>query len=273
MPELPEVENVVRQLRDSFSSQPGLQKIEIKSPKLRHKLDKKLLKNFCEQKLLSVSRKAKYIVFQFSKSAIISHLGMTGEWRVESTAQITEMKHDHLRLHWSDQKVWTYRDPRRFGMFHPVEKVEDYLPFAHLGAEPLSDEFDSEYLFARLQKSKGRKIKIALMDQALVVGIGNIYVSEVLFRAGVRPERSAGRVKLIECEKIVSFSREILRSAIEHGGSSIQNYRRPDAKPGEFQNQLLAYGREKRPCYVCEKAIRQTRLAGRSSFWCSTCQK
>ncbi len=267
MPELPEVETVRRGLQDILAHKPILKKVELRRPDLRYDIPLKKIKSLEGENILSVGRRAKYLWFQTSKGYLVSHLGMTGSWRVLEGNFGT---HDHVVLHFADKLSLVFRDPRRFGIFDFSKDLKSE-PFSKMGPEPFSKEFNAEYLKTKL-KGKKAPIKNAIMDQRLVVGIGNIYASEILFESGIRPNRPATRLSFDELEIVVKKSHEVLDRAIAAGGSTLQDFTHADGEEGAFQNQFKVYDRFKEPCRVCKQSIKMRVMAGRSTYWCSECQ-
>lgn len=270
MPELPEVEVVKNSLNEVFKTKPCLEKITCYRKDLRFPFPVKEFANWKQQKILQVERRAKYLRIISANSSLVCHLGMTGSFRLLEKSE-TKQAHDHLSFDFQDGTSLVYNDPRRFGFFIVWPGSWDQVSSAGLGVEPLEKDFSAEYLFQKL-KDRGTVIKTALMDQKLVVGIGNIYASEILFHSGVRPTRKCQRVSPEECQKIVQNSKKVLRDAIKKGGSSIRDFESPDQKAGSYQDSHLVYGREGIACPNCKTKIKQKVIGGRSSFWCSSCQ-
>ena len=272
MPELPEVETVCRGLKEVLFEKKAksieVERSQVLSPKLRSEIPKKLGRLKGHQ-LLKLERRAKYLLFYFEKGLLLNHLGMTGSWRVDD--DVDRDHHDHFSLRFTNGLQIVYRDPRRFG-------VLDWLPMNHndqrlfrLGPEPLESSFSAAYLYEKL-RGKKLAVKAAIMDQAIVVGVGNIYASEALFRVGVRPGRSAGRVSLSECERLVEEIRIVLEEAIQAGGSTISDFRQAGGSEGYFQHRFKVYGRAGEECMVCGVPIKQKVIGQRSSFYCPVCQ-
>ncbi|PWU18602.1 MAG: bifunctional DNA-formamidopyrimidine glycosylase/DNA-(apurinic or apyrimidinic site) lyase [Bdellovibrio sp.] len=283
MPELPEVEIVSRQLRENIPRGTRITEIEFLTPALRTVVDKATIQRLVGEPLEAISRRAKYILFHTRRGILLSHLGMTGTWRFDDGPLI---KHDHLRIYFAagpscvggkgakGAKAATctliYNDPRRFGQVALLDL--DHQRFADLGPEPLGPDFSGASFYEDCRRSKAT-IKAVLMNPTVVVGVGNIYASEVLFRSHVRPGRRANRVSKKESALIVDSVRKVLSEAIAAGGSSIRNFRGLDSAQGHFQKRHRVYGREGEPCPTCAEPIRRTVLAGRGSFWCGHCQK
>jgi formamidopyrimidine-DNA glycosylase len=269
MPELPEVEIVVRGLDALIKAQPCLVKIIFNRNNLREPFPQSELQKFVGQKILSVKRRGKYILFNFEKGTAISHLGMSGTWRDGSIIIRTAMQaHDHIVLKFSNGQELIYNDPRRFGYFGTSvnEKLND------LGPEPLSDDFDSKYLFS-LSRNRSVPIKSFIMDAKVVVGVGNIYASESLFHAKINPNKKVSRISLREASDLVRSIKSILAKAIKQGGSSISDYRQTNGQSGNFQNHFFVYDRKGLACNKCGFIIKAKMISGRNSFWCPSCQK
>ncbi|MFN8790067.1 MAG: bifunctional DNA-formamidopyrimidine glycosylase/DNA-(apurinic or apyrimidinic site) lyase [Bdellovibrionales bacterium] len=272
MPELPEVETVRSELAKQIPTGDQLVAVDLECEKLRNPLRPSIFKKFLGRHIKRISRRSKYLLFEFQEGGgYLSHLGMTGHWRL-GEKDSARRNHDHVRLHFGSGRVLIYNDPRRFGFFDAFEKPEDHALLKNLGPEPFSDEFSSSYLKSRLQGRKG-PLKNLLMNQSLVAGIGNIYASEILFRAKIRPTRPAHRVKAAECETLVLETRRVLQESLQYGGSSFDDFRHVSGDKGGFQNRFCVYDRKGQGCIICGQAIRRRVQAGRSTFWCSTCQK
>lgn len=270
MPELPEVEVVRRGLEDILQDHPILEKIELKRKDLRSVIPAKKLNTLVGQRITSVERRAKYLLLWTPKGAILSHLGMTGTWRVAPYGD--EKPHDHVYLYFSGNLRLAYRDPRRFGCLDFVQNIEKSPHLKDLGPEPLSSDFTGEYLWQRL-RSKKIAIKAAIMDQKIVVGVGNIYASEALFAAKIKPTMSAHRLSLKQAEILVEEIKKVLALSIEHGGSSISDFAQANGESGYFQTVFQVYGRKGEPCKICGRPIKSKIVGGRNTFWCSSCQK
>ncbi|MFN7454238.1 MAG: bifunctional DNA-formamidopyrimidine glycosylase/DNA-(apurinic or apyrimidinic site) lyase [Pseudobdellovibrionaceae bacterium] len=272
MPELPEVETVRRELEQIFLQDPVIEKVRYRRRDLREVMPQNLLL-VRKLNISQVVRRAKYLIFETKQhGALISHLGMTGTWR--SVPMGSDLgPHDHVIL--ERKRDWlVFRDPRRFGIFDWAESGpwQDQVRFQHLGPEPLSADFTAEYLWQHLKKRK-TAVKVALMDQELVVGVGNIYASEVLFRARVRPGLSSCRVSLARCWQICEKTKEVLSQAICLGGSSIRDFSGASGYEGSFQTQHFVYGRAREACVICATKIHSKVMGGRSTYWCPLCQK
>lgn len=264
MPELPEVQTVVSELQTSFVGQKIVDVITLRD-KIRYDIPD--LSVLVGRKVTSVERRAKYIIIKIVGNApLIMHLGMSGKITIGAPKE--RIKHDHVIFELSNGEELVFNDARRFGFV----VFDDGNQLAHLGPEPLSDAFDTNYLQAKLANKK-QPIKTAIMDQAVVVGVGNIYASEALFRSKILPTRPAGAVTKAECKKLVQNIKNVLAEAIESGGSTLRDYVRSSGDLGYFQHSHQVYGRAGEPCQICKTKIALTRTGGRSSFFCPSCQK
>ncbi len=268
MPELPEVEIVRRGLEEILSDQPTLEKVELRRPDLRTLIPIKKIRKLEGETILAVGRRAKYLWFQTAKGYLISHLGMTGSWRVMDDSKFGT--HDHVILHFSNKLSLIYRDPRRFGIFDFSVDLKNE-PFSLMGPEPFSEDFSAAYLKDKF-KGKTAPIKNTLMDQKIVVGIGNIYASEILFQCGIRPQKASQKVTFMQLQKIVEISRLVLQRAISAGGSTLQDFAHTNGESGQFQNEFKVYAKDGQLCFVCKAMIKTQSMAGRSTFWCARCQ-
>ncbi|MNK07826.1 Formamidopyrimidine-DNA glycosylase [compost metagenome] len=270
MPELPEVEVVRRGLEEILKDQPVLEKIELKRKDLRGPIPAKKLSTLIGEPVTSVERRAKYLLLWTPKGAMLSHLGMTGTWRVSPWGD--ERDHDHIYLHFSGGLRLAYRDPRRFGCFDFVQKEKTHPKLVDLGPEPLGENFTAQGLWGKLRK-KEVALKVALMDQKIVVGVGNIYASEALFASGIRPALKASKLSLERAEVLVKEIRRILADSIVKGGSSISDFAQASGESGYFQNSFQVYDRAGEPCRICGSILKSKVMGGRNTFWCGQCQK
>lgn len=269
MPELPEVETVCRGLTASLGSSAVIKDVEFLRLNLRSELPHQKKHLLLGQQILSVQRRAKYILMKTTGASILSHLGMTGNWRVASEKNLE--KHDHISIQLADLRYLIYRDPRRFGYFD-IFQGESHEKLDLLGPEPLEESFSDVYFFEQLQQ-KSLPIKASIMDQAVVVGVGNIYASEALFLSGISPLKSSLRLKKEEVRLLRKNIRIVLEKAILAGGSTIQNFASADGSSGYFQHQFQVYGRAGMPCLSCHSAkIKSKLISGRNTFWCPQCQ-
>jgi formamidopyrimidine-DNA glycosylase len=271
MPELPEVETTLRGISPHLKHR-QITDVIIRNPKLRWPIPKNLPALLRGQTVRGLQRRAKYLLVAFDHGTLILHLGMSGSLRIQPVGTPAE-KHDHFDLVLDDDKLMRLRDPRRFGavLWH-VGEVAQHPLLAALGPEPLEQEFDGAYLH-RATRSRSVAIKLAIMDSHLVVGVGNIYANEALFRAGIRPQLAANKLSLPRCEKLVQNIREVLLEAIKQGGSSLRDFVHSDGSSGYFQQSYFVYGRTGEPCRVCVTPIKQIRQGQRSTFYCPQCQR
>ena len=271
MPELPEVETTRRGIeplvRDKY-----VERVLVHNASLRWPVPPDLDKTLLSQKVCSVERRSKYLLMNFEQGTLIIHLGMTGHLRVCRLAE-QRRKHDHVELFFTDRTILRFNDSRRFGaIFWTNTDPLQHERLINLGPEPLNGLFNTDYLF---RVSRGRKIavKAFIMDAHVVVGVGNIYASEALFRAGISPGRKAGCVSRKAFALLVQSVQEVLAEAIAAGGTTIRDFMDTEGRPGYFKQELRVYGRAGEPCTVCGGAIKQTRLGQRSTYHCPKCQK
>lgn len=273
MPELPEVENVRKSLIKDLKLGSKLSDICFLRKDLRFPIPQKSLKKLINSKLANIFRRGKYLLFEFTNGVMISHLGMTGQWRISRDIKSLK-KHDHLYLVFDSDIFLIYNDPRRFGYVDYIDEIKlvnEHPLFLHLGLEPFAEHMNFKYLKSKASKAK-RPIKVFLMDQEVVVGVGNIYASEVLFQAHVKPSRLASHIKDPEWILIVKAIKQILQNAIDGGGSTIRDYRKTDGSKGSYQDSHLVYGKDGQPCTKCKSPIKKIILGGRATFWCPKCQ-
>ncbi len=271
MPELPEVETTLRGIEPHIS-QRRIVELVLRADKLRYPLDKALCQVLPGQVILKVTRRAKYLLIECTDGTLILHLGMSGVLRILA-ADTTEQKHDHVDLIFGDGMMLRFSDPRRFGMFlYTKEPVEDHPLLVKLGPEPLAAEFDGAYLHQR-SRNKTVAVKPFIMDQSVVVGVGNIYANEALFRAGIDPRRPAGKVSFKRYAALADRIKGVLAEAISAGGTTISDFRQSDGKPGYFAQELQVYGRSGQPCPACSMKITSLRLGQRSTYYCPRCQR
>jgi formamidopyrimidine-DNA glycosylase len=276
MPELPEVESLRRILARTAVGR-TIVSVRIGEKRLRRAVTVDFATAIAGRRIVKLSRRAKYLIVELDGDHVmLVHLGMSGSLTHRDEgfrAGDFDPRHDHLELSLDDASRLVYNDPRRFGMVRllPRSALASTAELKGLGPEPLSHGFNAGYLAA---KARGRTaaIKSLLMDQRIVAGIGNIYASEILFRAGVRPARRAGRVTRAEIEKIAAAVPAILRAAIGGNGTTFRSYRDSRGQPGRFAERLQVYGREGKPCYRCSTPIKNVIVGQRASFYCPKCQ-
>ncbi|MBI5899398.1 MAG: bifunctional DNA-formamidopyrimidine glycosylase/DNA-(apurinic or apyrimidinic site) lyase [Rhodocyclales bacterium] len=274
MPELPEVEVTRRGIEPSLNGQ-AVVGVVARVPALRYPLPPDLGALIVGRRLTGVARRGKYLLLDFGRGHLLIHLGMSGSLRLVTASQ-PAAKHDHLDLLFGRKDrplILRMRDPRRFGAVLWLEGDAEAHPLLKvLGVEPLTGEFDAIWLKRELAGLKAA-IKPTLMDSHRIVGIGNIYASESLFRAGIDPRRAAGSVSRKRLEKLVPAIKATLSAAIAAGGSSLRDFIHSDGGSGYFQQQYFVYGRRGEPCRVCGRAIRELRQGQRATFYCAGCQK
>ncbi len=270
MPELPEVETTRRGIRPALRGR-TVAGVVLREPRLRWPVDRALVRDLPGQRVLDVRRRAKYLLIELERGTLIAHLGMSGSLRV-LRAGAPLLAHDHYDLVLDSGRCLRFNDPRRFGCLVWVTGDPAGHPLlARLGPEPLAAGFDADYLAAKARRRRVA-IKPFLMDQRIVVGVGNIYASEALFRAGVRPGRAAGRLRRGQFERLVQAVRDVLGEAIRQGGTTLRDYVNADGTPGYFRQQLDVYERSGEPCRRCGTPIRQVTQGQRSTYYCPTCQ-
>lgn len=269
MPELPEVETSRRGIEPHLVGA-TIQYAVIRNGRLRWPVSDEIYR-LSDKPVLSVQRRAKYLLLELPDGWIIIHLGMSGSLRILSE-ELPAEKHDHVDLVMSSGKVLRYTDPRRFGAWLWTTELEGHSVLAHLGPEPLSAEFNADYLLAKCAKKK-TAIKPWLMDNKLVVGVGNIYASESLFAARIHPDRLASSLSREEGERLVGAIKAVLARSIEQGGTTLKDFLQSDGKPGYFAQELQVYGRKGEACRVCGAPIVASKHAQRATFYCKQCQK
>lgn len=270
MPELPEVETTRRGLRPHAVNQ-RIVRLSVREPRLRWPVPTDLPGKVQQQVVRDIDRRAKYLLFRFDHGVMISHLGMSGSWRVLTEPAPLRL-HDHIELELGDATLLRYHDPRRFGCLLWTEKPDDHPLLKTLGPEPLTDDFDGAYLFRR-SRGKSVAIKTFLMDNHVVVGVGNIYAQEALFLAGIRPGIAAGRISRTRYLQLGDIIRQLLNNAITQGGTTLRDFVNSDGEPGYFAQQLFVYGREDLPCRRCATPIKALRQANRTTSYCPQCQQ
>jgi len=277
MPELPEVESLRRILARSIVGR-TIVSAAVKEKRLRRTVAPDLASMIAGRTIEGIGRRAKYLMIEMSGDHLMMvHLGMSGSLthrRADFDGQPFNPRHDHIEFTFDDGTRLVYNDPRRFGLMLllPRGEVAALAELKGLGPEPFADEFSADYLW---RVSRGRKaaIKNLLMDQRIVAGVGNIYASEILFRARVRPTRHAGRVIRAELGRIATITAQVLTEAIGGRGTTFRSYRDSQGQPGRFASKLRVYDREGKPCIECATPIRAVVIGQRSSYYCPRCQK
>lgn len=271
MPELPEVETTRRGIEPLVADK-IVEKVRILNAALRWPVPAELIGILPGQKIHSVGRRSKYLLFAFDQGTLIVHLGMTGHLRLDLSAS-ERRKHDHVEISFTDGSALRYNDPRRFGaILWTLADPLQHIRLASLGPEPFTADFNASYLY---QLSRGRKLAVKpfLMDAHVVVGVGNIYASEALFGAGIAPVRSAGSISKAAYGRLVQSVTDILTAAIAAGGTTIRDFADAEGRPGYFTQKLCVYGRAGQACPSCETLIKQVKLGQRSTYYCPTCQR
>lgn len=271
MPELPEVETTRRGIAPHVVDNSFVE-VVVRQPRLRWPIPKNLAELLAGQRVRAVSRRAKYLLFTLPTGTLMIHLGMSGSLRLVSASNPVGA-HDHVDFRLSGGHVLRYTDPRRFGAILWLEGD----PFEHsllktLGPEPLSDAFSGDYLH---QQAGSRKVPIKrfIMDGHVVVGVGNIYANEALYRAGIHPKRAVGRISLLRYHTLTQEIKNTLAQAIAEGGTTLKDFVGGDGKPGYFKQSLQVYGRGGMPCFGCGDDLKEIRLGQRSTVFCSKCQQ
>ena len=283
MPELPEVETVKAGIAPVMEGH-VIAQADVNRPDLRWPFPDRMVERLTGKRVLGLRRRSKYILVDLdSAETLLIHLGMSGRMLI-SGHNVGEFhhphpapaKHDHVVFHMDDGARITFNDARRFGAMDLMETAtqDDHWLIRDLGPEPLGNAFNESYLIERL-KGRNLPIKSALLDQRIVSGLGNIYVCEVLFRAGIHPARKAGRISAERLATLVPLIRDVLSEAIAAGGSSLRDYRQSDGELGYFQHVFQVYDREGDPCVTpgCDRTINRIVQSGRSSFFCPQCQR
>ncbi len=269
MPELPEVE-VSRMGITPHLSGKTIKHITIRQPKLRWMIPEEL-SQLTGQVILGIQRRAKYLLLKTEKGSIIVHLGMSGSLRILNEGHEAG-KHDHVDLLLTDGTLLRYNDPRRFGAWLWQDKEQEHELFKHLGPEPLEELFNADYVF---EKARGKRVcmKPFIMDNKVVVGVGNIYANESLFLANIHPQTAAGKLKLNEWKALVKVIKQVLATAIKQGGTTLKDFNQADGKPGYFAQELRVYGKAGQPCPICGEDIQQLKIGQRNSYFCADCQR
>lgn len=271
MPELPEVETTLRGIKPHILNR-QITSISVRNPSLRWPVPVNSLKdNLVSNSFLSIRRRGKYLILESLKGFVLIHLGMSGCLRIFDNNSAPE-KHDHIDVCFDDNSILRYTDPRRFGSFLWTEEPESHVLINKLGPEPLGNEFSGTHLFKKSRKKK-MPVKNFIMDSQVVVGVGNIYASEALFLAGIRPKKNAGKVSYDQYESLASEIRNLLNKSIEKGGTTLRDFVGGDNKPGYFKQQLNVYGRSGEECKVCRSILKNLKIGQRGSVYCPKCQK
>lgn len=271
MPELPEVETTLRGIRPHMLNQ-GVTEVVVRQPALRWPIPSDLPARLKQAVVIELSRRGKYLLIEFTHGHLMIHLGMSGSLRLVEQG-LAPGKHDHVDICLESGRVLRYNDPRRFGSILWLEgDPYQHTLLVNLGPEPLGEGFDDDYLY-HMSRGKTLAVKSFLMDSKVVVGVGNIYANEALYRSGIHPLRKAGRISRARYGLLSAAVRSILAAAIEQGGTTLRNFVGGDGKPGYFKQELQVYGRGDLACGQCATALKEVRLAQRSTVYCPECQK
>ncbi|HKJ15740.1 MAG TPA: bifunctional DNA-formamidopyrimidine glycosylase/DNA-(apurinic or apyrimidinic site) lyase [Xanthomonadales bacterium] len=279
MPELPEVETTLRGIEPALRNQ-RIADIVVHNPALRIPVDDSI-RNACGRVISGLHRRSKYLVIETPADrddtdapvgGLLIHLGMSGSLRICHPDSEPRL-HDHVELVLESGTCLRFNDPRRFGLFTWWDApIEEHRLIRNLGPEPLTDDFSANHLY---KQSRGRSVAVKnfIMNGNIVVGVGNIYASEALFRAGIHPSRAAGRISLKRYQELTLSIRDVLEQAIRQGGTTLRDFSAPDSQPGYFAQDLQVYERADNPCFMCSKPIRRKVIGQRSTYYCAQCQR
>ena len=271
MPELPEVETTRLGLAPHLLGQ-YVQSVVVRNGALRWPVPGELAECITGHEIIGIERRGKYLLIAFHHGHLMVHLGMSGSLTMVAS-QVPAAKHDHVDIALDSNLTLRFNDPRRFGSILWVEgDPEEHALLKSLGPEPLSEEFTGQYLH-NVARKRSLPVKSLLMDSRIVVGVGNIYANEALFMSGIRPLCKSGRISVSRYEKLCEAVKSVLRSAIKQGGTTLRDFVGGDGKPGYFKQQLQVYGRAGLPCERCGRALKELRLANRSTVYCTRCQR
>lgn len=270
MPELPEVETTRRGLAPHVVGR-SIAAVEVREPRLRWPVAKSLAHKLAGQRIEALERRGKYLLFGTQAGTLLVHLGMSGSLRY-LTDPPAHGPHDHVDVRFAEGGCLRFNDPRRFGSWLLTSRPESHPLLKPLGPEPLSADFTADYLAAA---SRGRRVAIKphLMNGRIVVGVGNIYANEALFRAGIHPLRAAGRIARERFTPLVESIRAVLLDALEEGGTTLRNYVDGDGNPGYFRQSLNVYERSGEPCRRCGSPIAERVVGQRATYFCARCQR
>jgi len=270
MPELPEVETTRQGIYPALIDR-RIDKVIVREPRLRWRVIPDLAARVQGQRVLDVRRRAKYLLIDLERGSLILHLGMSGNLRVlPQTAPL--LTHDHVDVILNSGQCLRFNDPRRFGSLHWTEADPlDHPLLENLAPEPLDDDFNADYL-VEVARRRHVAIKQLLMNSQVVVGVGNIYASESLFRAGIRPTRAAGKIPHARLSQLTDAIKVVLNDAIRAGGTTLRDYVNASGTPGYFRQKLFVYERAGEPCRICRTPIKQIAQGQRSTYYCPKCQ-
>ena len=272
MPELPEVQTTANAI-EKYSKGKKISYCNVRKNKLRRKLQADLSQRLKNKKIKSVSRRGKYIIIELNSLYLVIHLGMSGYIRISNNLT-NILKHDHIDIVLESITVLRFNDTRKFGMvfYSEDDPTQSHPLLKKIGVEPLTRNFNKKYLY---EKTRNRSVSIKnfLMNGDIIAGIGNIYASEALFDAKIKPNKLSKNLTRKNCEELSSSIKKVLKLSLKKGGSSISDYVNVDGNKGYFQNNFKVYGRAGKPCYTCNYIISKITLGQRSSFFCKKCQK
>tara|TARA_B100001769_G_C22094034_1_gene590104 strand:- start:1096 stop:1905 length:810 start_codon:yes stop_codon:yes gene_type:complete len=269
MPELPEVETVVKAINKSIESQ-TIAKLTVLNKRLRWPIDNCLPKNSKNQNIVKIFRRGKHIIFKLDNGYILIHLGMTGIIKFYKKSYKAKVeKHDHYEIKLKDGSILRYNDVRKFGSIHWTKDIDSHFLIKNLGVEPLSKNFNISY-FRNIIKNRSISIKNLIMNQNIIVGVGNIYACEALHYSRIKPQRKSYLVSERELENLIKNIKLVLKKAIIAGGTTLKDFKSLDGKSGYFEQKLLIYNKD---FCKCGRKVENIKLGGRSSFYCKTCQK
>ncbi len=268
MPELPEVETIKNGVTPFLLNQ-RIERMVVRRKQLRWPIPE-VIQQLENVLITQVARRAKYLLITTEQGQLLVHLGMSGVLRVvpQGTPANT---HDHVDMLLSNGCILRYTDPRRFGAWLWTPKPNEHQVLSHLGPEPLSEEFDGELLYER-SRNRRQAVKTFIMDNKIVVGVGNIYAQEALFMAGVHPSRAAGRISRQRYVSLAEAIKTVLAAAITAGGTTLKDFTKADGQPGYFQQELAVYGRGGKPCQKCNAVLLKTTHGQRTTVYCGSCQ-
>lgn len=270
MPELPEVETTCLGIKPHIVGQ-TVSQVVVREKRLRWPIANNLNAKLSAQTVIDVSRRAKYICIQTSEGFLIIHLGMSGTVRIVSK-EADIKKHDHFDCVFKNGNILRFNDPRRFGAILWTSHLNDLKIIADLGPEPLESGFNACYLFESSQRRR-IPIKDFIMNNRIVVGVGNIYASESLYLAAIHPQMPSNQLSYKQAGDLVKAIQKTLKKAIAKGGTTLKDFYQSDGKPGYFKNDLKVYGRKDLPCFRCNNPIETIRMSQRATYYCSECQK
>ena len=269
MPELPEVETTLRGITPHLMGQ-TITEVIIRHYGLRWPITPDIIQRLQGVTITQLARRGKYLLLHLTQGTLIIHLGMSGRLALLSTPTPAQ-KHDHVDVRVSNQKLLRFTDPRRFGAFLWTEDPAQHALLAHLGPEPLTADFSADYLHQRALNKK-IAVKLFIMDQKIVVGVGNIYANEALFLAGIHPGTPAGVITLSQYEQLVHHIKITLQRAIKQGGTTLKDFLSSEGKPGYFSQHLHVYGRGQQPCTQCKTILIAIEMGKRNTVFCPQCQ-